>query len=268
MGTEQVKKLVEALGIGTMNALGAIVFALATLVFIMELMGFRPYLRRPFIRRHTTRWDAMALTKVGITAALFGAGLAIFAGVVFVPGVAYLRPAQAFTTVFGILFGLPGAVGSGLGNFIGDIFAGTLTLGSVAGFIGNFMSAYVPYRIVYAARQADLSSLRDLIRYVFAVVAGAFVIAFYIPWWLALLNIIPDQVAWTVVFGNIWLNGLVTPWILGTILLRILFPYVQRWNMYWADSERAAPELRSDDLPTKRADKDSPPARDSADDSR
>ena len=252
MGTDQVKAIVESLGIGTMNVIGAIVFALATIVFVMELAGYRPHFRRPFVRRHTTRWDAMALTKVAITAALFGAGLAIFAGVVFVPGVAYLRPAQAFTTVFGILFGLPGALGSGVGNFIGDIFAGTLTLGSVAGFIGNFMSAYIPYRIVYAARQADLDSVRDVGRYVWAVVAGAFVIAFYIPWWLALLNIIPDEVAWTVVFGNIWLNGLVTPWILGLILLRILFPYVRRWNMYWADSERADPELRSDFLDDER----------------
>lgn len=246
MGMDQIRAIVEALGFGTMNVVGAIVFILATIVFVMELAGFRPHLTRPFVRRHTTRWDAMALIKVAITAALFGAGLALTAGIVFVPGVAYLRPAQAFTTVFGILFGLPGALGSGLGNFIGDIFAGTLTLGSVAGFIGNFMSAYVPYRIVYAARQADLDSLRDLLRYVVAVVAGAFVIAFYIPWWLAVLGIIPEEVAWTAVFGNIWLNGLVTPWILGTILLRLLFPYVRRWNMYWADSERADPSLRSD----------------------
>ncbi|GAA0712632.1 QueT transporter family protein [Dactylosporangium roseum] len=246
MGTDQVRQIVEALGTGTMNVIGAVVFVLATIVFVMELAGYRPYLRRPFVRRHTTRWDAMALVKVAITAALFGAGLAIFAGVVFVPGVAYLRPAQAFTTVFGILFGLPGALGAGLGNFIGDIFAGTLTLGSIAGFIGNFMSAYVPYRIVHAARQADLSAARDFVRYVWAVIAGAFVIAFYIPWWLAVLGIIPSEVAWTAVFGNIWLNGLVTPLILGTILLRVLFPYVQRWNMYWADSERADPALRSD----------------------
>lgn len=239
-----------------MNIIGAIVFALATVVFFIELAGFRPHFSRPFVRRHTTRWDAMALVKVAITAALFGAGLAHFAGVVFVPGVAYLRPAQAFTTVFGILFGLPGALGSGLGNLIGDSFAGTLTLGSVAGFIGNFMSAYIPYRIVYAARHADLSSGRDLLRYIWAVVAAAFVIAFYIPWWLAVLGIIPAEVAWTAVFGNIWLNGLVTPWILGTILLRVLFPYVQRWNMYWAHSERADPALRSqpkDPRPTSMA---------------
>ncbi len=76
-----------------------------------------------------------------------------------------------------------------------------------------------------------------------AVVAGAFVIAFYIPWWLAVLGIIPAVVAWTGVFGNIWLNGLFTPWVLGFILLKVLYPYVKRWNMYWADSENADADL-------------------------
>lgn len=253
MFMDQVNAIVNALGFGAMAAVGAVVFVIATIVFVMELAGFRPHLSAPFVRRHTTKWDAMALIKVAIVAALFGGGLAIFAGVVFVPGIAYLRPAQAFTTVFGILFGLPGAMGSAVGNFIGDIFAGTLTLGSVAGFIGNFMSAYVPYRIVYAARRADLSSLGDVLNYAWAVVAGAFVIAFYIPWWLAVLSIIPAEVAWTAVFGNIWLNGLITPWILGFILLKILYPYVKRWNMYWADSENADPDLRQDDISTASA---------------
>jgi len=245
MGLDQVKAIVQAIGISNMNIIGGIVFVLATVVFVMELVGYRPYLTRPFIRKNTTTWDAMALIKVAVVAALFGGGLAIFSGVVFVPGIAYLRPAQAFTTVFGILFGVPGALGSAIGNFIGDIFAGNLTLGSVAGFIGNFMSAYIPYRIVYSAKRADLNSLGDTLIYIVAVVAGAFVIAFYIPWWLALFNIIPPVVAWTAVFGNIWLNGLVTPWILGFILLKVLYPYVKRWNMYWADSERADATLRT-----------------------
>jgi energy-coupling factor transport system substrate-specific component len=254
MGVDQVKSIVQAIGISNVNILGGIVFVLATIVFVMELVGYRPYLTAPFIRKNTTVWDAMALIKVAVVAALFGGGLAIFSGVVFVPGIAYLRPAQAFTTVFGILFGVPGALGSAVGNFIGDIFAGTLTLGSIAGFIGNFMSAYIPYRIVYSARRADLNSLGDVIVYIFAVVAGAFVIAFYIPWWLAVLNIIPPVVAWTAVFANIWLNGLVTPWILGFILLKVLYPYIKRWNMYWADSEHAEADLRSDDAtPQARA---------------
>lgn len=235
--SQLVNSIVSNLGIGTMNVIGAIVFVLATLVFIGELFNYRVFLSAPFIRRTTTKWDAMSLVTVGICAALFGGGLALTAGIVFVPGIAYLRPAQAFTTVFGILFGIPGCLGSAVGNFIGDIFAGTLTLGSVAGFIGNFFSAYVPYRIVYTPDQAKLNTTGRILLYVWAVVAGAFVIAFYIPWWLAVLNIIPAQVAWIGVFGNIWLNGLITPWILGFILMKLLYPFTRRWNMYWADKE-------------------------------
>jgi len=232
-----VNNIVSLLTIDSMNFIGAIVFVLATLVFIGEMAGYRVFLKRPFIRKHTTKWDSMALITVAISAALFGGGLALTAGIVFVPGIAYLRPAQALTTVFGILFGLPGAVGSALGNFIGDIFAGTLTLGSIAGFIGNFMSAYVPYRIVYTPEQANLNTGGKILRYALAVVAGAFVIAFYIPWWLAVLKIIPAEVAWIGVFANIWLNGLITPWILGFVLMKLLFPFTRRWNMYWADHE-------------------------------
>lgn len=233
-----VNNIVSNLGLGTMNFIGAIVFILATLVFIGELFGYRVFLTAPFIRKHTTKWDSLSLVTVGITAALFGGGLALTAGIVFVPGIAYLRPAQAFTTVFGILFGLPGALGSAVGNFIGDIFAGTLTLGSIAGFIGNFHSAYIPYRIVYTPDKANLNTGGKIVRYLLAVVAGGFVIAFYIPWWLAVLDIIPDEVAWIGVFGNIWLNGLITPWILGFILMKLLYPFTRRWNMYWSDREK------------------------------
>ncbi|HBH13125.1 MAG TPA: hypothetical protein DDX29_08435 [Clostridiales bacterium] len=233
-----VNNFVENFGIGTMNVIGAIVFVLATVVFILEVFfNRRVFLKPPYIRKTTTKWDSLSLVTVAITAALFGGGLALTAGIVFVPGIAYLRPAQALTTVFGILFGVPGALGSAVGNFIGDIFAGSLTLGSVAGFIGNFMSAYVPYRIVYRPEQVKLNTFGKILNYIWAVVAGAFVIGFYIPWWLAVLKIIPEEVAWIGVFGNIWLNGSITPLILGFVLVKLLFPFTRRWNMYWADKE-------------------------------
>lgn len=243
-----VNNIVQNLGLGTMNVIGAVVFVIATIIFVGELFGYRFHLSQPFVRKNTVEWDALSLVTVGITAALFGGGLALTAGIVFVPGIAYLRPAQALTTVFGILFGVPGALGSAVGNFIGDIFAGTLTLGSVAGFIGNFHSAYIPYRIVYRPDQAELDTGGKILRYIFAVIAGGFVIAFYIPWWLAVLDIIPDEVAWIGVFGNIWLNGLITPTILGFILMKLLFPFTRRWNMYWADKENVEFGDRAEDF--------------------
>jgi energy-coupling factor transport system substrate-specific component len=48
--------------------------------------------------------------------------------------------------VFSILFGPAAAWGSAFGNLIGDFF-GTLGLGSIFGFVGNFLYAYIPYRL-------------------------------------------------------------------------------------------------------------------------
>lgn len=238
---EAIKALVSGLGFGTMFAVGSVVFILGTILFISELLGFEIGFFPPKIRRTGLKWDAMSIIQVAITAAIFGGGLIATAGIVFVPGVAYLRPAQAFVAVFGVLFGVPGALGSALGNLIADLFGGYLTLGSVAGFIGNFLNAYVPYRFVKTAAHADLNSLGDVIRFVVGTVAGAFAIAFYIPWWLDLWKIVPTEAAWTVVFGNIILNGTVTVATLGLILTKVLFPYVKKWHMYW--EERQAKNL-------------------------
>ena len=127
-----VKTILNSLGFETMFAVGAGVFVVGTALFIAELSGYEIRVLPPGIHRTGLRWDAMAVVQVSITAAIFGAGLVATAGIVFLPGIAYLRPAQAFVAVFGILFGVPGALGCALGNLIADLFGGYLTLGSVA----------------------------------------------------------------------------------------------------------------------------------------
>lgn len=234
---EFVKNIVDSLGFETMFAIGAGVFVVGTVLFIAEMSGYEITVFPPGIRRTGLKWDAMAVVQVSITAAIFGAGLVATAGIVFLPGIAYLRPAQAFVAVFGILFGVPGALGCSLGNLIGDLFGGYLTLGSVSGFIGNFLNAYVIYRFVKTASHADLNSVGDAVRYAAGTILGALVIAFYISWWLDLWNIVPTAAAWTVNFGNVMLNGTVTVLTLGYILTRALFPYVKKWHMYWEDRQ-------------------------------
>ena len=232
-----VQGIVTSLGFGTMMGVGAIVFGIGTIVFILEMIGFSFYIKPFGIRRNNVKWNSMAFIKVAIVAALFGGSLAATASIVFVPGIAYLRPAQVLAVVFGGLFGLPGAVGIALGNFIADLFAGTLTLGSVAGFIGNFLTAYVIYRILNTENKVTLKNgVKGVLLFMWALFVSAFVIAFYIPFWLALLNIIPAEVAWTAVFVNIILNGTITGLVLGPILLKILFKYIKNWNMYWKDN--------------------------------
>lgn len=232
-----VKTILDSLGFGTMFAVGAGVFVVGTALFIAEMSGYEIRVLPPGIHRTGLRWDAMAIVQVSITAAIFGAGLVATAGIVFLPGIAYLRPAQAFVAVFGILFGVPGALGCALGNLIADLFGGYLTLGSVAGFIGNFLNAYIIYRFVKTAAHADLNSIGDAVRYAVGTIVGALVIGFYISWWLDLWHIVPTAAAWTVNFGHIMLNCTLTVLTLGFILTRALFPYVKKWNMYWEDRQ-------------------------------
>src|SRR5215204_4929581 len=91
--------------------------------------------------RHT-----QLVVLVALSAAIYAAVLIPFKGFPIVPGYIEIRPANAFPVVFGLLFGPAGAWGAAIGNLIGDFF-GSLTLGSVGGFVGNFFLALLPYKM-------------------------------------------------------------------------------------------------------------------------
>ena len=56
-----VNSIINALGFTTMNIVGGIIFVVATVMFVGELLNYRFYLSRPFVRKTTTKWDAMSL---------------------------------------------------------------------------------------------------------------------------------------------------------------------------------------------------------------
>ena len=91
------------------------------------------------------RYSTMVVLTV-LTAGLFAAILIPFKGIPLIPGVTELRPANVIPLVFGLLFGPAGAWGAAFGNLIGDFF-GTLGLGSLFGFVGNFFYGLVPYKL-------------------------------------------------------------------------------------------------------------------------
>ncbi|MEJ7816255.1 MAG: QueT transporter family protein, partial [Rubrobacter sp.] len=94
-----------------------------------------------------TMWRHTQLVVLtALSAAIYAAVLIPFKGFPIVPGFIELRPANVFPVVFGLLFGPAGAWGAAIGNLIGDFF-GTLSLGSLAGFVGNFFLALLPYKL-------------------------------------------------------------------------------------------------------------------------
>ena len=152
-----------------------------------------------------------------LTAGTFAAILIPFKGIPLIPGLTELRPANVIPVVFGLLFGPAGAWGAAFGNLIGDFF-GTLGVGSFFGFWGNFLAAYLTYKLWGDRPLADLG--RHLPRFIAAVVLGAWACALVIGFGVEIFKLLPFSVIAVAVFIN---NAVITL-ILGPVLLRLLRP--------------------------------------------
>ena len=184
-----------------------------------------------------TMWrHTQLVVLVALSVAIYAAVLIPFKGFPIVPGYIELRPANAFPVVFGLLFGPAGAWGAAIGNLIGDFF-GTLTLGSVGGFVGNFFLAYLPYKMWGAYFRSDenietnVDSGKKFGVYILVTILASVVCALIISWLVALLGFVPFQAALPlIVFNNAIMAG-----VLGPLLLLALYPRVKRWGLLWTE---------------------------------
>lgn len=99
---------------------------------------------------------------------------AAFKVMVLVDGFTEVRPANAIPIVSGLLFGWVGAIGCAVGNLFAD-FVGTMNLTSVLGVVGNFMAAYIPYRMWYVVSKEspNVHTWKNLMLYVWVSCLGA-----------------------------------------------------------------------------------------------
>lgn len=174
---------------------------------------------------------------VALCAGLYAALLIPFKAIVLIPGITEVRPASALPVVFGLLFGPAGAWGSAIGNLIGDFF-GSLGVGSIFGFFGNFMFAYVPYKIWQNIGLVDkedsepnLKSGKKVATFIIAALAGALVCALIIGWGLELLGMVPFAALGAIIS----LNNSIPSIVLGIPLLIILYPRIKKWDLLWTD---------------------------------
>ena len=181
--------------------------------------------------RHT-----QMVVLVALSAAIYAAVLIPFKGFPLVPGYIELRPANAFPILFGLLFGPAGAWGAAIGNLIGDFF-GTLSLGSVGGFVGNFFLALLPYKMwsIFFRRDENMEENVDSGKkfgvFILLVILASTVCAVIISWWVDLLGLAPFAPFFAlIVFNNAIMGG-----VLGPILLLALYPRVKRWGLLWTE---------------------------------
>src|SRR5215212_10822485 len=167
-----------------------------------------------------TMWRHTQLVVLtALSAAIYAAVLIPFKGFPIVPGFIELRPANVFPVVFGLLFGPAGPWGAAIGNLIGDFF-GTLTLGSAAGFVGNFFLAYLPYKIWSAYFRSDenmeqnVNSGKKLGVYIAVAFLASLVCALIIAWFLALFRLLPFPAGLALVA----LNNAIMAIVLGPVL--------------------------------------------------
>jgi energy-coupling factor transport system substrate-specific component len=184
-----------------------------------------------------TMWrHTQMVVLVALSAAIYAAVLIPFKGFAIVPGFIEIRPANVFPVVLGLLFGPAGAWGSAIGNLIGDFF-GTLTIGSVGGFVGNFFLGLLPYKMWSAFFRRDenmetnVDSGKKFGVYIAVVILASVVCAVIISWWIDLLGLVP----FTAALALIVLNNAIMAGVLGPILLLALYPRVKRWGLLWTE---------------------------------
>ncbi len=177
---------------------------------------------------------------VALSAAIYAAFLTAFkGGIVLIPGITEIRPANVFPPVFSLLFGPAGAWGSAIGNLLGDIFGGTLGMGSIFGFFGNFFLGFVPYKMWGATfglvKKDDMSlqmnSWQKILAFEIVTLVASATCAIIIAWYLDLTGLVPFALLSITITVNNFAAGVV----LGPILLGLFYSRVKRWGLLWTD---------------------------------
>ncbi|PKM76279.1 MAG: hypothetical protein CVU90_13145 [Firmicutes bacterium HGW-Firmicutes-15] len=140
-----------------------------------------------------------------VICALIFIGMAVpFKVMVLIEGFTEVRPVNAVPVVAGLLLGPAGAWGCAIGNLIADLF-GTFSQGSILGFVGNFIAAWLPYKLWHISgnrEKPNVKSNKNIVKYIVisavAAIATAILIAcgldmlfgMWMPriFWIILLN--------------------------------------------------------------------------------
>lgn len=177
------------------------------------------------------------IAMTAFSSAIYVAFLLPFKSMPLIVGFTEIRPSSLLPVVFGLLFGPAGALGSAIGNLVGDFF-GTLSLASVFGFIGNFVFAFIPYKlwgrfgfIKNYDSTPTIDSSKKLIEYGAAVIVSSAACASIIAWGCEALGMVP----FAMICAIIMLNNTAMALILGPIFLPLFYKVVKKYGMLWTD---------------------------------
>lgn len=125
-----------------------------------------------------------------------------------------------------------------MGNIIGDILSGTLTIGCVGGFLGIFLAGYIPHKLL---GQRNPSGAREVgVFYLATFLAALFGTGLLINFWLQTSRILPPEAVWTAAFPSIFFVVLYPQWLFSIFILKALFRPLERRGWVSGEEDWAA----------------------------
>lgn len=177
------------------------------------------------------------IAMTAFSSAIYVAFLVPFKSVPLIPGFTEIRPASIFPVLFGLFFGPAGAWGSAFGNLAGDLF-GTFSAGSLFGFIGNFLNAYLPYKLWGKISKGyvnefvpNIDSPKSLVQYGTVTVISSAACAIVIAWGCDSMGMVP----FAKLVSIIMLNNTSMALVLGPVILPGSYRLIKKLGLLWTD---------------------------------
>jgi energy-coupling factor transport system substrate-specific component len=235
----------------TLVSLPIIAFSIFALV--VETLGYEITFDKfyaSFVKAGSV-FDWIGVQAMFLSAIVYAGSLASTAGITFVEGLTWFRPGNMMAPLLGYIFGIPGCVGVALGNLLADSFSGHYSVGSVGGFIGNFMLAYIPHKVL---SDPPLRQTKGVARYcLFVGIGSTLISAYVIVGLLALISsagidyaipviggvppsvqVLSEDALWSSLFTTIATNNFAMSLIAG-ILIVASFRYFTEKGLFWRD---------------------------------
>lgn len=182
------------------------------------------------MRELLTMWSNKRMRNLVLFTALIYAALQLtFKGFV-------LNPANVVPILTGLFFGPAGAYGVALGSLMGDVF-GTLGPSSIFSCLGNFLMAYIPYKLwtklgIVGEREPGFRKKdreKNLLNFIPLALISSLASALVMAWGLDLLGLAEYASADVgLALGNLGMSL-----VLGPLLFLILGPVVSRRKALW-----------------------------------
>jgi len=155
------------------------IIAFSLLTFVAGLLGYEMKFTkfRASLVKTGSVFDWIGIQAMFLSAVVYAGSLASTAGITLVEGLTWLRPGNVMAPLLGYVFGIPGCVGVAAGNLLADSFSGYYSVASVGGFLGNFILAYIPYRVL---SDPPLTQVNAVLRYFLFVAAGSTLMCAYV----------------------------------------------------------------------------------------